>query len=544
MAKFNRGGTLPAGRSPVRAEEIASGATHEGAPGHARDPRSELFLLAVTNLVGEQTFYEAAGVRDGRYRTLVHRLALEDPAWLTGLIGWLRTGAHMRTAPLVAAAEMAHARTEAGASGHTRTAVRAALGRADEPGELIAYWHGRYGRRMPIALKRGVADALLDLYNERTMLKYDSSAADYRFGDVVELVQPRTHHPHIRGTWRDVLYGYAIDRRHRPDADIPGALQRLNGHARLRARAAEDPAALLDPDALRDLAFTWEQVLSIAGDRVDKVALWESVLPSMGYMATLRNLRNLDEAGVPDSVAQHVAQRLADPDQVARSKQFPFRFLTAYRQAPSLRWAYALDQALTHSLANIPTLTGRTLVMVDTSSSMHSGFSADGTMMRWDAAALFGVALAARCAAAEVVSFSSAQRYVGDPRGAHTAAFPLKAGESLLRSLDRWSRGGYFLGGGTDTAAALHRHYAGHDRVVLLTDEQAAGPSVHAAIPERVPMYTFNLAGYKRGHAPSGLGHRHTFGGLTDACFRLIPLLEAGRAAAWPWQTTADEPAA
>ena len=33
-----------------------------------------------------------------------------------------------------------------------------------------------------------------------------------------------------------------------------------------------------------------------------------------------------------------------------------------------------------------------------------------------------------------------------------------------------------------------------------------------------------------------GKPNRHTFGGLTDAAFRLIPLLEAGRAGAWPWE--------
>lgn len=37
------------------------------------------------------------------------------------------------------------------------------------------------------------------------------------------------------------------------------------------------------------------------------------------------------------------------------------------------------------------------------------------------------------------------------------------------------------------------------------------------------------------GHGESGVRNRHTFGGLTDAAFRMIPLLEAGRNAAWPW---------
>ena len=39
----------------------------------------------------------------------------------------------------------------------------------------------------------------------------------------------------------------------------------------------------------------------------------------MGYMALLRNLRNFDEAGLPDDAAEAVTARLADPEQVAKS---------------------------------------------------------------------------------------------------------------------------------------------------------------------------------------------------------------------------------
>jgi len=74
--------------------------------------------------------------------------------------------------------------------------------------------------------------------------------------------------------------------------------------------------------------------------------------------------------------------------------------------------------------------------------------------------------------------------------------------------------------------------------VVIVTDEQAhsAGPyKVTAPVPKDKPVYTWNLAGRRLGHAPSGGHNRHTFGGLSDVAFRLIPLLEAGRNANWPF---------
>ena len=58
MSKFNRITARFTGQSPVRSDGRA--VTFEGAAGWHREPRGELFLLAVTNLVGEDTFYEAA----------------------------------------------------------------------------------------------------------------------------------------------------------------------------------------------------------------------------------------------------------------------------------------------------------------------------------------------------------------------------------------------------------------------------------------------------------------------------------------------------
>jgi len=55
------------------------------------------------------------------------------------------------------------------------------------------------------------------------------------------------------------------------------------------------------------------------------------------------------------------------------------------------------------------------------------------------------------------------------------------------------------------------------------------------AVPAKVPMYGFNLGGYRAAAMATGHGNRHEFGGLTDATFRMIPLLEAGRNGAWPW---------
>jgi hypothetical protein len=415
-----------------------------------------------------------------------------------------------------------------------RQIVAGALKRADELGELIAYWWSRYGRRLPIALKRGVADAVYDLYTEFSLLKWDSREAAVRFGDVIELVNPRYRKAEY-GTWRDALWRYAIERRHGRGNEVPEVLGMIRANAALRAAAAADLRVLLDPGALWAAGITWEDAVSLAGPRLPKRDLWSALIPVMGYAALLRNLRNFDDAGVPDELAAEVVAKLIDPEEVAKSRQFPFRFLSAYRAA-GLRWSYPLEQALTASLAGVPQLPGRTLVLVDRSPSMWEQKFSEHSDMPWaDAAAVFGAALALRADHADLAEFWAASRPV-----------PFRKGESVLRLTERFSF--QPAPGGTDIPSAVRAHLAGHDRVVIVTDEQTAPgwlPSnyqpfggmpptlIDDLVPKSVPLYMWNFGGYQRGAAPSGSGNRVTLGGLTDSAFRLIPILEAGRDARW-----------
>lgn len=536
MSKFNRLGTSARGAvSAVVAENTPSTTTYEGGPGYVRDVKGELFQLAVVNMVGESTFYEDASSRDTRFAQLVRQATIADADWTARLLKWLRTTANMRSAPLVGAAEYTRARLEAGLTGTSRQVVDSVLQRADEPGELLAYWTSRYGKKIPKPIKRGVADAAVRLYTEKNLLKYDTDSKGFRFADVIDLV-----HPVASAPWQHALFTHALDRRHgRVDSDI-SALPMIAENTALRRRIAAtgDFAELLSSEVLRAAGMTWEDALSLAGSKVDKAKLWEAMIPSMGYMALLRNLRNFDQAGVSDFVAQTVATKLANADEVARSKQFPYRFLSAYEAAESsLRWNVALSNALDLSLANLPVLPGRTLVLVDTSGSMsQGGFSAKSNVTPVKAAALLGVALTRRNTAphgtgqVNLYGFAS-----GEFR--HEIAL----GGATLHEVNRFvSRVGE-VGHGTDMWGALRRTYQNHDRVFLITDMQtvtdryAMGQAGSLPVPKNVPIYGFNLGGYASTAYAAGSPNRHEFGGLNDATLRAIPLLEAGHDAGWPF---------
>ncbi|MFF3419258.1 TROVE domain-containing protein [Streptomyces sp. NPDC002698] len=500
--------------------------TYEGGPAFVREPREELFLLAVGNFVSQRTFYESGAERDDRYARLVGELALQDPEWTAGLLRWLRGEGNMRTASLVGAAAYVRARLRAGESGgpSNRSVIDSVLQRADEPGELLAHWISAYGRNVPQPVKRGIADGVRRLYTSRSLLKYDTASKGLRFGDVLNLVHAS---PDPDKPWQGALFRYALDRRHHPEQAVPPSSDRLlTAHRTLMEAPADERRALVTgpggSERLAAAGMTWEMLAGWLHGPMD-AAVWEAVIPTMAPMALLRNLRNFDEAGVSDDVAAQVAARLSNASEVARSRQFPFRYLAAHQHAPSQRWAAALEQALTHSLANVPPLPGRTLILVDRSGSMfYDTVSERSKLTRADAAAVFGTALAMRAEQADLVEF-----------GSSSARVLFEAGEPVLEVLKR-----FHDMGGTHTAEAVRTHYRGHDRVLIVTDEQAAPCLCHGdparPVPPGIPVYTWNLAGYRPAHGPAG-PRRHTFGGLTDAAFRMAGLIEAGREAAWPW---------
>jgi len=238
----------------------------------------------------------------------------------------------------------------------------------------------------------------------------------------------------------------------------------------------------------------------------------------MGYMALLRNLRNFEQAGISPASAQHVADVLADPERVATSRQLPMRFLSAYKAVVGTRYLHAIETALDLSLRNVPALPGRSLILVDRSGSMWGTMSGRSELTRADAGAVFGAALAIRAEYPQLVLY-----------GSSAAEFPARnlRGAGILPTINRF--GGDM--GGTYTGAAVQSYFAGHDRVVIVTDEQAHD---QVRLPDAVPLYIWNLAGYRHGNT-AVRGRHFTFGGLSDQAFAMIPLLERGGVADWPF---------
>ena len=493
--------------------------THEGGLAHVRDAESELFLLAATNMVGEDTFYERAHDRDARFVALVRHVTATNPAFVAGLAPYLRSRLLMRSAAVVMAAEYV-----AAGGPHGRAVVNGVLQRADEPAELLGYWLTTHGRNVPMAVKRGVADAARRLYTERAALRYDGLSRQVRMADVIELP-----HPQPGDDRQSALFRWLLDRRHHDDA-VAGAdrLPVLAAAAALEAVSAEDRRTVLrerGPVALAQAGFSWERLSGWLPGGMDAEA-WASVIPSMGVMALVRNMRNFDEAGIDDAAVDMVIARITDPDEVAKARLFPYQVWAAYKHAPSDSWKRALGRTLDVMVANVPPLDG-TLVVIDTSASMTARMSGRSKLSRVEVAAVMAMATAKRSREVDVVIFGDGNRRLPDLAGTSVLAGVAKVVE-LVGSVGHSTFG--------HTAIARHFDPKRHRRVVIFTDDQQHDSGCVRL--DHVPLiYTFDLAGYRPSALPAGEGGRYTLGGFTDATFTVMKVLEDRRDAHWPFVT-------
>lgn len=578
MSRFNKPKVKPKVSSPLGVQPDTESVTNlAGGKGFVRGSKSDLYELAVSFMGGDDNFYESSDTRYTRLISLANEVAVSDGRWFRDFVGWVRTGAQMRTVAIVLAVEgvrarNAHARRQQDSeraltsqpAGLNSSIISAACARADEPGEMLAYYMSNYGKKLPRAIMIGLEHAARRLYNQYSVLKYDSSKSSVRFADVINLC-----HVNPVCDVQSKLFCYlTTSKKHPAKSALENELSRLSVRRSLMNIPVDQRRELISADkidkpkfvlpsnsngdgrtltvreALKYGGMTWEVISEWLPGGMDAEA-WEVSIPNMGVFALLRNLRNFDEAGISTNAYDAVVRTLTSPLAVEKSRILPMRVLSAYRAVSNVRWHYPLEMCLNLTLDNIPKLTGnattgRTLVLVDMSASMSEGTIGDRSKLTYaDAASIFGAVLSVRNQEwVDLYQFGDryqnhySRYYGGRIWEGCTEKVENPRGASILYLINK------FAGmGGTDTLRAIAETFrAGvHQRVIIITDEQGRGYNdVGSVLPDNIPLYTWNLAGYPTSH--SKRPNSYLFGGgFSDASFGMINALESGKDGRWPW---------
>lgn len=398
--------------------------THEGAPAPAIDAEAQLRRSVLSCLLWESEFYEDGESIADRIREFAHRV---HPETLAALAVEARSQFNLRHAPLLLARELCRHPDATGAMiGDT---VADVIQRADELAEFVAiYW--KDGRQpLSAQAKKGLARAFTK-FDAYRLAKYDRPG-HIRLRDVLFLSHAKPETDEQAATWAKLIDG-----------------------------------TLESPD-------TWEVALS---GGADKRETFERLIREgqLGYLALLRNLRNMEQAGVDESLvvdailARKGARRI-----------LPFRFVAAARAA--MRFEVALDEAMQAALGDFERLEGTTAVLVDVSGSMGWALSGRSQLNRMDAASALATFVTGVADRARVFTFSN-----------QVVEVPPRHGMALIDAIKgSQPYGGTYLG----RAVALVNEQVPHDRLIVVTDEQS-----HDRVPgPKGRGYLINVASARNG---------------------------------------------
>lgn len=414
--------------------------THEGATAKHINAEQALRRSVLSCLLWESEFYE-----DGQ--SIADRIASNAAACSAETVAALAVASRrvhgLRHVPLMLLLDL----IRRGGSG-VADAIDGTIKRADEMTELVAlYWQRNPGKDLSKQMKRGLARAFAR-FNEYQLAKYD------RDGPV---------------KLRDVLFLSHVKPK---DAE----------HEALLKRVANRELAVPD---------TWEVNLSGGGD---KKATFDRLIREggLGYLALLRNLRGMVEAGVDTDLIREAIIARKGAELV-----FPFRYVAAARACPQLE--PAIDQALCEAVAGGPRLQGKTAVLVDVSGSMDSALSAKSDLRRVDAAAALASVLHG-----DLRVFTFSHQIVEVP--------PRTGMAGVDAVINSQPHGGTYLGAAVD---ALNKQVP-HDRLIVITDEQSAD-----RVPDPVAKraYMVNVASAKNG---VGYGRWTHIDGFSEGVIRFI----------------------
>ncbi len=503
---------------------------YEGATAYALSPEMELYTSVVTWSLSD-SFYEKNEARLTRVRQLMAKCG---PLFVGKLAVYARNKMYLRSVPLVLAAELAKLHSGDNLVARVTDGV---IGRADEITELLACYELLNERKGPKKLNRlskqlqkGLSTAF-NRFDEYQFAKYNRDGA-IKMRDALFLV-----HPKAKDDLQQALFN------------------------KIAADTLQTP-------------YTWETELSALGqqafenDAAKTAAFrskWEELIDSgkLGYMALLRNLRNIQEAGVSYSHFSKVCAVLADAEQVAKAKQFPFRYLAAYRELinPAVtkmpargivgkstalagsnagytgELLDALEKAVQASAANIKGFNHQTRVLLacDVSGSMQTPVSANSKVLLYDVGLMLAMLLQARCKNVEVGMFGDRWKTISVPRNqilANVQEFYRREGEV-----------GYATNGYLVIKYLLARR-AQVDKVMLFTDCQlynissTSGDHIHtlwlrykAEVAPSAKLYLFDLKGY--GQAPLQVLRHDVYlvAGWSDKVFEVLAALENGGSA-------------
>lgn len=198
--------------------------------------------------------------------------------------------------------------------------------------------------------------------------------------------------------------------------------------------------------------------------------MWKKQAETASWQTIRMNLNNFSKYGVFDykELVQKIASKLSNKDEIHKSKCYPYQLLVAYMNATNvpIEVSEALQDAMEHSIENVPNFDGKLHICVDTSGSMTSPITGNrgsvSTAVKCvDVAALFASSILRKNRTSNILLFdTSVYRVNLNPR------------DTVLSNAKKMNR----FGGGTDCACSireLNKTKEMGDAIIMISDNES-----------------------------------------------------------------------
>lgn len=471
-----------------------------GGQSYSYSPQYALVTQLVNSFVTE-SFYESETTGLDRLANAV--VNLEDKKFAAKAAIFSRNQFNMRTSSHVVAGEIAHL-----VSGEdwTRNFYEKVIIRPDDAVEIMGYFLSRYTKKktsdkgkvryrsIPNSLKAGIMRGLqkFDTYQLR---KYKCSEKNPSLVDVINICGG------IKGPVKAV------------EGKINSAIGQLLTGTLPKASTWETKISAAGQEAKTEEE---KGILKSEGwkDLIDKA--YDNKKGGIGYMALLKNMRNIMQQS-DEKTLKKAYELLQRRNLIQKSRLLPFRFFKAYDQlgghSNSREVLEAIGNAADIALSNCPEFDGKTLIVLDASSSMG------GTTI--EIACMFAAILYKANKTADFMYFNSHAWYQQ-----HDSNMSVISLAHNMRVSKGW----------TDMNDVFRKADKAYDRIIIISDNESwrsaePGHSDFKGYCQRFDckpkLYNFDIERYGEPQFPQNAVYNMS--GWSEKAFDIMALLESDK---------------
>lgn len=294
---------------------------------------------------------------------------------------------------------------------------------------------------------------------------------------------------------------------------------------------------------------TWETRISAAKSDEEKAYVWFDLVisGSLGYLALIRNLRNIIKAcrladGEKYFIQKDLCRAITNKTAIIKSRVFPYQIFIAYKQLKKAGYSdfhvfAALEEAFLAAINNMPPFYGQNAIVLDVSGSMDDAISANSSVSILEAGACYAAALYLSGSDFDVYKFADKARFCTN---IDRAMSPFGLIERLCANDG--------CGCGTRVPTVFQRMDKHYNRIFLISDCQtmnannypwwwwSASPRITA--PEALHnyieaygethVYSYDLGNYHSTIDNPDSGRITMLTALNDKVFSLLEFFEGG----------------